>query len=62
MITIINKGGPVDGVCKYRLQINNKLITEFTHSRPDGLATCLRKAAEAVEAEAVMQIIQALKK
>lgn len=49
MIAIINKEGDPLGICKYRVQINNTLITEFTHNRPDGLATCLRKAADAVD-------------
>lgn len=49
MIAIINQGGDMSGECEYRVQINNELITTFKHSRPDGLAECLRKAADAVE-------------
>jgi hypothetical protein len=39
------------GPNKYEVCINRKLITTFTHNRQDGLATCLRKAADAVEAK-----------
>lgn len=64
MIAIINTGKrhPKKGH-RYRLQINDQLITEFWHCRPDGLSTCLHRAAEAAEAahqqriEAVMQLI-----
>ena len=33
---------------KYEVKINNRTICRFTHSRSDGLATCLRRAANAV--------------
>ena len=49
MIAIVNREGDSLGKCKYTVQINNKIITEFNHNRPDGLAECLRKAAAAVE-------------
>jgi len=49
MIAIINKGGNPLGKCHYHVQINDKLIAEFEHSRPEGLAECLRLAADAVE-------------
>ena len=48
-IIIQNMGGSPLGVCKYQLRINEKIIAEFEHSRPDGLATCLKKAADAAE-------------
>lgn len=50
MIAIINTGvyDPEKG-CHYRLQINNKLISEFWHHRVDGLSTCLFLAAKAAE-------------
>lgn len=48
-IIIQNMGGNPLGECEYRLQINNKTIAYFTHSRPDGLAECLRRAAKAAE-------------
>jgi len=34
---------------KYELRINYELICKFSHIREEGLATCLRKAADAVE-------------
>lgn len=49
MIAIINKGGPADGVCTYTVGINREVIATFEHDRRDGLATCLRKAADAVD-------------
>ena len=49
MIAIINTGGDPLGECTYNLMINRKVIAEFTHNRPDGLAVCLQKAAMAAE-------------
>lgn len=49
MIAIINREGPDDGVCTYTVGINRRILATFTHDRRDGLAFCLRKAAEAVE-------------
>lgn len=37
------------GVNKYRLRINQKVITEFYHTREEGLGACLRKAADAAD-------------
>lgn len=37
------------GPHRYELRINSELVTTFTHTRGDSLATCLRKAAEAAE-------------
>lgn len=37
------------GVHMYKICINSNLIAFFDHKREDGLATCLRKAAEAVD-------------
>lgn len=48
-IVIQNMGGPSDGVCTYELRINRDTICAFTHNRRDGLATCLRTAADAVD-------------
>lgn len=51
MIAIINTGDRDDsGAHRYRLQINQQLIAEFTHRQADGLAACLQRAAEAAEA------------
>jgi hypothetical protein len=56
-IIIQNMGGPVDGVCKYQLRINQRVIVEFEHDRRDGLSACLNKAAEAAEQERVREVI-----
>jgi hypothetical protein len=37
------------GIHTYLLKINNTEILRFTHNRNDGLAKCLRDAAEAVD-------------
>lgn len=50
MIAIINTGEfDEDGRSRYRVQINDKLITEYYHHRIDGLAACLALAAHAVD-------------
>jgi hypothetical protein len=57
MIAIINTGKrDAEGRHRYRLQINDKLIVEFTHMQRDGLAECLRLAAEAASAAHEEQI------
>lgn len=40
---------PDDAEHSYLLKINAKHITWFRHRRDEGLAECLRRAAEAVE-------------
>ena len=60
-IIIQNMKGDALGVCTYQLRINQKVIAEFEHSRPDGLAVCLRKAADAAEQderEGLQQVIR----
>ena len=37
------------GINQYQVRINNRFISEFQHTRSDGLAECLRLAAKAVE-------------
>ena len=51
MIAIINtaKNPLPTGIHEYRVQINYDLICMFKHRREDGLAACLRRAADAVE-------------
>ena len=49
MIRITNDGGNMKGKCTYRVQIGQQLICKFGHNRLDGLAECLRKAADATE-------------
>lgn len=51
MITITNVGPFSDdpgGERTYEVRINGAIICMFTHTRRDGLAECLRKAAKAV--------------
>lgn len=38
-----------EGVQRYQLRINRKVICEFTHRREEPLHACLRRAAEAAE-------------
>ena len=53
MIAIINQKGPLGGICTYTVEVHGEetgdVICEFQHYRPDGLAVCLQKAAQAVE-------------
>lgn len=53
MITIQNispDDSPRYGEDKYILKINHKIICKFSHTRSvDGLAACLRDAADAVD-------------
>jgi hypothetical protein len=37
------------GIQHYELRINYKVLAKFTHTFEDGLAICLRKAADAME-------------
>lgn len=69
MIAIINTGEQgEDGKHHYRLQINDELITEFTHDRIDGLAVCLQRASEAAHRahtariEALLHLAQAVER
>ena len=54
MIAIVNvspKTNPLEGIDDYEVRINRKLICKFKHYRKvDGLAQCLRDAADAVDA------------
>lgn len=53
MIAIVNIGGgdPDDlgGWRHYEVRINKQVICRFRHKRSDGLAVCLRKAADSVD-------------
>ena len=57
MIAIINTGNVVNGAHEYRIQINKKVITTFTHNRGNGLDVCLHRAAEAVTSK-ILQDMQ----
>ena len=48
MIAIVNVGTSDYGVTIYEVRINHEVITTFSHRRADGLAVCLRQAADAV--------------
>ena len=59
MIGIRNLG-PIANAGKYgwhtyQVRVNFDLIAEFIHRRSDGLATCLRRAAAAVDRERKQQ-------
>jgi hypothetical protein len=52
MIAIVNVSpdAPVTGINQYEVRINRRVIAKFEHFRHlDGLAQCLRDAADAVE-------------
>ena len=49
-VIIQNISGCTEGINKYRLRINDKVICEFEHDRKyNALAQCLRDAADAVD-------------
>jgi len=62
MIEIVNFGS-LDGIeHKYTLFINpyglnqnRKVMCHFTHQKKDGLADCLRKAADALDERAIQE-------
>jgi len=57
VIAIVNDGTNrgTTGVHGYKVQINDRVICTFEHLREDGLAECLRKAAQAVEDSGVTE-------
>lgn len=64
MIAIVNvsdKGTSLKGTNHYEVRINEKVITKFSHERIQGLAKCLRDAADAVEAKREADIEAILK-
>ena len=56
-IIIQNIGGPDDGICKYLLRINQKVIAEFDHDRRDDLSVCLTKAATAAKKARLVEML-----
>lgn len=61
MIVIINDGpsdGDPGGVRNYTLQINDEVLVTFMHERRQGLAACLREAAEAWEMEEMRKAVE----
>lgn len=49
IITNIDKHPRETGPHEYVVKINSATVACFTHNREDGLATCLRRAANAVQ-------------
>lgn len=50
IITNVSTHNDLEGENDYVVRINNQpIITRFKHVRKDGLAECLRRAAEAVD-------------
>jgi hypothetical protein len=47
-IIIRNLGGDLLGVCNYEVRINERVICNFKHNRPDGLSKCLSEASRTV--------------
>jgi hypothetical protein len=51
LINNISRHNDLRGLNQYEVRINNDpVIARFSHVRSDGLAECLRKAADAVDA------------
>ena len=59
IIRNISTGEPF-GLQQYELRINRRVIVTFEHVREDGLATCLRQAAHAVDANRTEEVSQML--
>lgn len=61
-IVIINVSpddAPDIGANQYEVRINGRVICQFEHDRaPDGLAACLRDAADAVDAKRSLRLEQ----
>lgn len=55
MIAIVNVGGgdgqDIMGIRNYEVRINRDVVATFQHRRSDGIAVCLKKAANAVESK-----------
>ena len=49
MIKIIKDDVHIRKECVYRVQIGQQLICKFDHNKLDGLAVCLRQAADSLE-------------
>ena len=66
MIAIVNVSpddAPNEGENKYEVRINSQVICEFKHDRKvDGLAQCLRDAADAVEKARATETIDAIQR
>lgn len=49
MISISYENGEFADICVCKLHVQSMFVCKFDHYTPDGLAECLRKAADAVE-------------
>jgi hypothetical protein len=48
-ISIEFEKGELGGVCTMKVMLDDLLVCKFDHHNPDGLAACVRRAADAVE-------------
>ena len=48
-ISIEFEGGELGGTCTMKVMLDDLLICKFDHHNPDGLAACVRRAADAIE-------------
>lgn len=56
LITNVSTHDDLTGSNQYTVRINNQpVIARFDHVRSEGLAMCLRRAAEAVEATQIKE-------
>ena len=59
IISNISPNAPKTGENEYEIRINERLICTFKHHRTlDGLASCLRDAANAVEKDHTLKMIE----
>jgi hypothetical protein len=65
MIAIVNvspDSSPMIGINQYEVRINHSVICEFEHDRrAEGLAQCLRDAADAVESSYDKRVLSIIK-
>jgi len=52
IITNVSENDDLEGENDYILRINDRVIASFKHIRSEGLAACLRRAADAAESPA----------
>tara|TARA_R110002153_G_scaffold111913_1_gene253724 strand:+ start:267 stop:518 length:252 start_codon:yes stop_codon:yes gene_type:complete len=59
---ISDEGTPITGTNSYEVRINRDLICKFEHNRQhDGLAQCLRDAADAIDEHSEDKKVRLLK-
>ena len=62
MIAIVNVGEAENGLHRYEVRINQRVITTFEHKRRHGLTACLEKAARAVQEYEQVELLEKWKK